>query len=90
MAFKVLDDEDWYIISFYRLVSDQVVAVGESALPRLEGYEACLRLHGFPEHEHSFLTKNAVMLHRLLSKQDVVEWKLETGKSFGEIRPADV
>jgi len=68
-------------------VADQ--QTGE-AMPRLEGYEAACRLHGYPEEHWTWLVSGAVMLHRLLAKQDEVNWYRECGKSYREIGPEDV
>ena len=52
----VLTPEDWRLVEFYQRVADQWinqtpmgVDKGPPILtPRLEGYEAALRLHGYP------------------------------------------
>ena len=58
--------------------------------PRMEGYEAALRLHGYPRELWPWLTEWARTLHRLFRKQDEVDWYSETGKTWGEITPDDV
>jgi len=82
-----LTEEDWYVIGFYQKVADQV---SSSGMPRLEGFEAGARLHGYPETHRTWLVSAAVMLHRLIAKQDEVNWCLECGKSYREIGPGDV
>jgi len=59
-------------------------------LPRLEGYEAAFRLFGYPVDQREWLIGGAVMLHRLVSKQDEVNWWQECGKSYAMIGPGDV
>jgi hypothetical protein len=75
------------VVQFYLTVQDQVDMGGA---PRIEGYEAALRLHGWPRRHWSWLTTTAVQLHRLITKQDQVNWKLELGKRFADVTPEDV
>jgi len=75
------------VLEFYNRVADQVT---DQALPRLEGYEASLRLYGYPPERWRGLLAGALTLHRLMTNQDTVYWFDETGKSFGEICPEDV
>ena len=85
-----LTDEDWVIVRFYCLVADQYVnqapmgtGGGPPRLtPRLEAYEAVLRLHRYPESLHGWLSDGAVTLARLLVGTDVVNWPVEFGKSL--------
>jgi hypothetical protein len=87
-ARAVLTWDDWYLISYYRHVKDQVE--GMAGLPRLEGYEAALRLYRYPNRHHEWLVTGAMALHALLIKQDTVHWQTETGKLMRDIRPEDV
>lgn len=87
-ARQILTSEDWYLISFYRLVAAQVDGMG--GRPRLEGYRAALDLYGYPRSHHTWLAAGAQMLHGLMTKQDKVAWQRETGKHYGQIRPEDV
>jgi hypothetical protein len=93
----VLTVEDWRIVRFYERVADQFfkapMGVEKGAVPltpRLEGYEAALRLYGYPESEWEFLVDGAVMLHRLVRKLDKVMWEFELGKPESAVRPEDV
>ena len=82
-----LTEEDWYLVRFYHHVADQVT---EGGLPRLEGYAAAFSLHGYPESVRYWLIRGAVMLHRLMTKQDEVNWRQECGKDYRHIGPGDV
>lgn len=65
-----LTDDDWYLIDFYRTVQDQYINQGDMegggalTTPRLEGYEAALRLGGYPKELWAWLTHWAHQLHR--------------------------
>jgi hypothetical protein len=85
-----LTADDWRLVQFYLLVADQVVAGMGDSMPRLEGYEAALRLYGYGEDEWPWLVAGAQMLHRLLAGQDDVQWHAECGKPYREIGPEDV
>ncbi len=87
------------MIQFYRYVEDQYInqtpmGGGPDSppvlTPRMEGYEAALRLHGYPRELWPWLTEWARTLHRLFRKQDVVSWPKELGKSLRDVTPADL
>ncbi len=68
-----LTDTDWYLVEFYRTVADQYInqtpmGAGEGQpmhlTPRLEGYEAALRIGGYPRELWRWLTHWAKVLHR--------------------------
>jgi hypothetical protein len=48
--------------------------------PRLEGYEAALRIYGYPQMLHGWLTDWARFLHALCHDMDDVDWFTELGK----------
>ena len=58
--------------------------------PRLEGYEAALRVGDYPRHLWEWYMDTAALLHRLFHKIEKVEWLIETGKSFHAVTPEDV
>lgn len=58
--------------------------------PRLEGYEAALRIYGYPRSEWAWLVQGAATLHALVHGLDRVNWLLETGKQTQQITPEDV
>ncbi len=83
-----LTRDDWEVIGFYRTVADQVD--GMNGMPRMDWYERMARLQGQPEDRIAWLIQAAAMLHRLVAKQDPVNWILECGKSYRFIGPEDV
>jgi hypothetical protein len=93
-----LTPDDWRIVRFYERVSDQFINQAPMGVekgpvpltPRLEGYEAALRLYGYPETQWEFLVDGALMLHRLVQGVDVVLWEYEMGKARHQVRPEDV
>ncbi len=98
-AIDVLTEEDWYLIRFYHYVEDQYInqtpmGGGPDSppvlTPRMEAYEAALRLHGYPRELWPWLTEWARTLHRLFRKLDVVSWPKELGKSLRDVTPADL
>ncbi len=70
---------------FYDLVSDQFInqtPMGTDGGPpvltvRYEGYLAALEIHGYPRCMWASLSKGATVLHRLVNKIDVVNWRQE-------------
>ncbi len=86
-ARSALTNEDWYLIHFYRLVASQVDMNGN---PRIEAYEVALRTYEYPKTHWATLMSGSMTLHRLISKQDVVDWPRETGKRFDQITKDDV
>ena len=78
---------DWYVIEFYRLVSDQTNSNG---LPSFPGYKVALDAHGYPAYLHGWLLQTAGLLHRLLNKQEFVNWLGECKKGFRFITREDV
>ncbi len=58
--------------------------------PRLEGYEAALRLHGYAESDWPWLVNWGQCIHRLVHKMERINWHQELGKSFAEVEPEDV
>ncbi len=99
-AFVALNETDFYILDFYRLVADQYInqepgATNSSPLttPRLEGWEVILRVYDYPRAVWPWLIKWARTVHRLHRKIDVikqVEWIEAVGKPWGDIRPDDL
>lgn len=87
-AVLYLTDEDWDVIRFYRLVADQVEGV--SGMPRLEAYERMGRLNGYGDGALAWLIPAAASLHRLVAKQDTVDWQIETGKRYRDVTIEDV
>ena len=91
--------DDWYLIAFYRYVEDQYInqtpmGGGKDAppllTPRLEAYSSALSIHGYPPELWAWLTEWAKILFRLHRKLDVVEWRLELGKSLRDVTAADL
>ncbi len=81
LAARYLTGEDWQLIEFYQLVHDQYInqtpmGTGPGSplimTPRLEGYEAALRMHGYPAEHWPWLAHWAAVLHRLVHKIDTV------------------
>jgi hypothetical protein len=87
-AERYLLQSDWELLEFYNIVQDQVDGV--SGAPRLEGYEAAARLHGYPPSRVPWLVAGAALINRLISKTDVVDWQRECGKPLRLIGPEDV
>lgn len=83
-----LTPDDWLLIRFYRMVADQ--ADGTTGAPRHDRYEATARREGLPDDLIPWLVSGAAMLHRLVTKQDEVEWIKECGKPYRYIGPEDV
>lgn len=81
-AKKALTNDDWYLINFYRIVASQVDMNGN---PRLEAYECALRSYEYPKKHWSHLMSGSMTLHRLIAKQDVVDWKRELGVRFDQV-----
>ena len=99
MALDVLTSKDWAAVNFYRRVSDQYInqtpmGAGKNRppvlTPRLEGYEAALRVGSYPRHLWEWLMDTAAMLHRLVREIDTVDWHMELGKSLRDVTPEDV
>ena len=98
-AQRWLTAEDWELIEFYSCVSDQWFnqtpmggAKGQPPVltPRLEGYEAALRIYGYDRALWPWLVRGASMLHGLVHGSDKVNWLRETGKQVYEVEPEDV
>ena len=70
VAEEVLDEAEWYIIVFFQRVQDQYInqtPMGTSdgtviCTPRLEGYEAALRLYEYPREDWAVLIDYATLL----------------------------
>ena len=77
--------EDWHLLEFYRRVSGQQT---ETGAPRLEGYEATLRLYSYPENEWTWLVEGASFLNRILSSKKV-DWVGEFGKPYSQLSIED-
>lgn len=58
--------------------------------PRLEAFEAALRLYQYPEAMWAWLTDGACLLMRLAHKIEEIDWYAELGKPFSAISPEDV
>lgn len=66
-----LEPGDWLIVNFFFLVRDQVVNQTPMGLddgtcwitPRLEAWEAALRIYGIPEASHAAMIDGARFLH---------------------------
>ena len=95
----VLTPSDWVLIGFYRRVADQYINQTPMGMkegppittPRLEGYEAALRLYGYPKCEWSGLVDGAVMLHRLAGdNKRVLAFLHSQGLRYQDIQPEDV
>lgn len=92
-ANDVLTADDVYLLGFYRLVSDQYInqtpmGAGKDhpmvTTPRLEGYEAALRLYEYPREHWAWLTTWAIALHRFhkgLDELTLLEWQTITPES---------
>ena len=98
-ALLVLTPSDWVLIGFYRRVADQYINQTPMGVkdgppittPRLEGYEAALRLYGYDRCEWSGLVDGAVMLHRLAGdSKRVLAFLHEQGLRYQDIQPEDV
>jgi len=95
-----LTEDDWYLVAFYQRVSDQYfnqtpMGAEKGAppviTPRLEGYEAALRLYRYPRAHWAWLVDGAVVLHRLVNEGTAkFPWLRETGKRFHELTPEDL
>lgn len=87
---------DLYVINFYRKVSDQYInqtpmgAKEPIVTPRVEAWEAVLRLHNYPEQDWRWLLETGTLLHRLIHKMEQVDWMAETGKRYRDITSEDV
>lgn len=89
-AARILTREDWELVAFYRQCADQVTVVGETVVPRLEGFEAAARLYMHPEELRPWLTEGACLLFRLLNDLETINWWEELGKPFHLVKPEDV
>jgi hypothetical protein len=93
-----LTSDDWLIVGFYQRVADQYInqpdlRIGKDIpvlTPRLEGYEAVLRVSRYPREMWQTLMDGAAMLHRLVQRMDRVDWPRETGKTLATVRPEDI
>ena len=63
---------------------------GNSGAPRLEGYEAAARLFGYQKSEIGWLVTTACLIHRLVQRQEHVDWITETGKPYRLVGYEDV
>lgn len=85
---------DWYLLDFYRVVEAQYInqtpmGAGKDSppllTPRLEAYEAALRMHGYPRDHWAWLSHWAFILHRLRHGLEKL-----TGRELRAITPANV
>lgn len=95
MARLRLHEDDWAIIRFWDLVRDEYRHQGETKTeailtPSLSGYVKALEVYGYPRDLWPWLVSGAMLLHRLINGQDVVQWKQETGKFRQEIGREDL
>ena len=61
--------------------------------PRVEGYEAVLRLQGYPAPLWGWLSEWARVLHRMRHKlvtMTEADWLRATGKRWQDLRPEDL
>ena len=95
-ARQVLTEDDWLLVKFWERVRDEYRNQGDSTdktvilTPSVAGYAAALRVYGYPRALWPWLMTGGMMLHRLIQKQDSVNWLKETGKHRYQIGLEDL